>query len=351
MKNRLKVLLTCIGGELSYQFVKMLKASNRYDYFIVGVDTSIKPITSYICDKFINVPHGNDENYAQIILEICSKYKIDIVFPGSDEEVLALASHKDELITIGTILACNDLSIIEIISNKAKTYEKLSSFGIPTPRWHSTSALDEIEYYVHKIYNDLGSVVVKLPDGRGSRGIYVIRNDIKGSKSYFGTREIHLDMDHFLNDVLKLLDPLSNYIVMQRLEEPVFDLDILAWEGKVINAIPRKRLFSARPNDGHIIVDEKEMIEIGEKIVKNLNMSWLFDIDFMKMGDGTPCVLEINPRASGSVSVSILAGTPLFENMISLIKNEKILHNVNPINTIVHPYTALEKLEEKSRDK
>ena len=54
-------------------------------------------------------------------------------------------------------------------------------------------------------------------------------------------------------------------------------------------------------------------------------MSWLYDCDLMLDSKGQPCILEINPRQSGSVSVSVAAGIPLLDDLISLAKNERSL--------------------------
>ena len=38
MRKKKSILITCIGGGLSFQFIELLKSSSRFDYFVVGVD-------------------------------------------------------------------------------------------------------------------------------------------------------------------------------------------------------------------------------------------------------------------------------------------------------------------------
>ena len=57
--------------------------------------------------------------------------------------------------------------------------------------------------------------------------------------------------------------------------------------------------------------------------------------------EGMPCILEINPRPSGSVSVSVMAGIPLIEDIISLAKDETIPDVSVPFGARVVPYKAL----------
>ena len=88
--------------------------------------------------------------------------------------------------------------------------------------------------------------------------------------------------------------------------------------------IPRKRFNSAVPNDGHIIINDKNLINLGKKIISKFKLSWLYDCDIMYDQNKKPQILEINPRPSGSVVVSICAGVPLIKDLIFLTKGHKI---------------------------
>ena len=56
---------------------------------------------------------------------------------------------------------------------------------------------------------------------------------------------------------------------------------------------------------------------------------------------GEPVVLEINPRPSGSIAISVVAGINFIEAMISIVKNESIsLHKVEN-NKVIIPFTSL----------
>ena len=86
---------------------------------------------------------------------------------------------------------------------------------------------------------------------------------------------------------------------MSKLKEPVYDLDMLDWKGRTLRVIPRKQFNSAVPNDGHIIVKDHNLIELGKKIISKFKLSWLYDCDIMYDQNNIPQILEINPRPSG----------------------------------------------------
>ena len=112
-------------------------------------------------------------------------------------------------------------------------------------------------------------------------------------------------------------------VVMQRLCEPVHDIDMVSLNGKVIQTLPRRRVHSAAPNEGHVVTPDQKLIELAEIVIRNFKLSWLQDIDAMYDDNGTPYILEINPRPSGSFAVSIAAGVPLIDEIVSIAKKQK----------------------------
>ena len=68
-------------------------------------------------------------------------------------------------------------------------------------------------------------------------------------------------------------------------------------------------------------------MDIGTKIIKKFNLSWLYDCDCMTDKNGNIKIIEINPRMSGSLATSVLAGFPLIDNLLAII-NKKNLFDI-----------------------
>ena len=137
-------------------------------------------------------------------------------------------------------------------------------------------------------------------------------------------RELHIPFNKFS---IKLINPLKNLfplVVMEKLNKPTYDIDILAYKGKALRIVTRKRLNPTVPNDGHIILNSRKLRKIAKKIISSLSLSWLYDFDCMKDKNGNFKVIEINPRMSGSVSVPIEAGIPLLDDLISLVRSKRL---------------------------
>ena len=116
--KKINLLLTCVGGGLSFQLIELIKESKEYDYTITGVDTSETTVAKSILDYYEKVPHGTDPEYANILFDICKKYGVEIIFPGSDEEAISLSKNKEIFNSEGITVACSDIEIMNIISNK-----------------------------------------------------------------------------------------------------------------------------------------------------------------------------------------------------------------------------------------
>ena len=54
-----------------------------------------------------------------------------------------------------------------------------------------------------------------------------------------------------------------------------------------------------------------------------------------------PKIIEINPRMSGSAAVSVAAGIPLFDDLISIYKNKRIKRLKQFTKKIILPSTNL----------
>jgi carbamoylphosphate synthase large subunit len=336
------LLLTCVGGELSPQVIQLLKSSQRHNVKVVGVDANENPTGRYFADEFSVVPGGNDPAYPEAIAELVAKHNVDLVLPTSDEEAVALALNRQLIEGQSCQLACTSAEVLEIIANKALAYERFAEMGLPVPSWRRTDTLEEIPLAIDEIVELTGQAVVKPAGERGGRGVFVIRNDLKGAHPYDGGREIHMDADTFKADYLKSFAPYLPSMVMERLVDPVYDVDMLAWKGKAQRVLARRRVDSALPNAGHTFIDSPELVELGHQLIEKFNLSWLYDCDVMYNHKGKPGILEINPRPSGSVATTVVAGVPLLDDMISLAKGEPLPEIDPPFGKIVIPWTALE---------
>jgi len=105
--------------------------------------------------------------------------------------------------------------------------------------------------------------------------------------------------------------------------------------------IPRQRINPLFPNMGHKILGDKKLITLGRKLIRSFNLSWLYDCDVMFNDKKEPVIIEINPRQSGSISVSIAAGYEIFKNLLKLHSKGKIIQEKKIHSLTIVPYKSL----------
>lgn len=337
-----RVLLTCAGGGLVPQAIQQLRQHSRHGrVYVVAVDSDLQATGRHFADAFERVPHGRDPDYAARLAEVADRHSVDLVVPWSDEEALAAARGRSLIERNGRKLACADLGTLETLADKTATYKALERAALPVPGWRRAETLAELEEAVEQLLAKGLEIAVKPAVSRGGRDVSVIRSDLRGASQYSGGREVHMDADSFRSDHLARYADLMPVIVMERLYEPTFDLDMLARDGELLRSVVRRRINPTVPNDGHIIDKRPDLYDLAPRIVSAFRLTWLYDCDIMLDRAGHPRILEINPRPSGSTAVAVAAGVPLLDDMISLALGEVLPAVAMPYGRIVAPYTAL----------
>ena len=228
---------------------------------------------------------------------LIAAHRIDIVLPWSDEEALALAANRSRIDAAGATLACAPFATLQSVSDKFASYVLLAKAGIAMPAFVKVDTPAMLECEVDRFAKEFGEFAVKPVIARGNRGTVVVRKDVAGAQPYMGSREMHMDIETFRRDYLGSTS--TPAIVMERLFPPAYDIDVLAQDGRVLRAMPRRRVNPAgTPFTGSILTPTHSLFDLAEKITSALNLSWLYDYDIMTNAQGAPVPIEINPRPS-----------------------------------------------------
>jgi biotin carboxylase len=190
-----------------------------------------------------------------------------------------------------------------------------------------------IDEYLEK-YDKL---VLKSTNQRGSRSVYFIDR----KKNILDSFKKKISFKELISRQRKEYFPL---IIMEEFVKPVYDIDILTWKGKLLKIVQRKRIHSDFPNMGHEIVNIKSINQYCKNIVDKLEISWLYDCDIMFNKKNQPCLLEINPRQSGSLAISMMYGVNFIDDIIKLSHGENISKIKKTQNKIFVPYKTLKCL-------
>ena len=334
------VLLTCVGGEFGPFMVNAMK-NGAHKAQVIGIDHNSQAVGRPFCDVFLQAPMGKDPAYPAFISNLVIDQKIDLIIPTSDEEALVLSKMKGSL--PGTVVATVGPDLLSKLSSKTATYRLLQEHELPCPDWDEVSDWGKLLNTAESFLKKHGRIVVKPAISRGGRDVFHIQ--IGPCETTTRMKETYLSFSAFKSEMKAEFEKHYPIVVMEELNGPVHDLDMLAWEGRPLAVVPRKRLDSDNPNSGHLVLDSSAFIQMGKNIIERLQLSWLYDCDFMFDKKGQPKIIEINPRQSGSVSVSIAAGIPLLDHVISLAKKVPVSAQLKVKPQAIVPFKSLGKVD------
>ena len=332
-----RVLMTSVSGAFGAQNIDfMKKAIINEEVWVLGVDIVHSYVAENKADKFELVPAGDSDEYINIISKLIKLHNISIVLPCSDEEAINLSKNKNKIESAGALLATADFTQINIMSNKISTYRLFKKLGIAVPDFQVINNKVELYEYTASFYKERDSFVIKDAIARGNRGTILVDKNIDGIEDYMGSRELHVGWEYFNENVIKEIDNIFPKLITERLYEPAYDIDILAKYGKVIHAISRERINPAGvPYHGNIMRSNPKLLNLAKKVSEGLKLSWLYDIDVMSRKDGTPIVLEVNPRPSGSSVASMECGVPLYRDLLELFSSDSFQPYEHPKEGII----------------
>jgi len=126
------ILIAGIGGaSLGTEIFKSLKLAGKYNIF--GADISSYAYGLYQ-KGFAKTYVVNRDKYIQDLLKICKKEKIDAIIPGGEEPLFLLNQNRKIFQKNGIPLAMNSAKVIELCTDKIKTFKYLEKKGIPAPK-------------------------------------------------------------------------------------------------------------------------------------------------------------------------------------------------------------------------
>ncbi len=321
----IRLLITCIGGSTVPSLIKCLKNSGNFNYILVGVDSVSAGQSKDTLDSYYQVPNGSDAEYNDKLLEVALKERVDFILPGSDEEALSISKNINKFNDSGITAIVSNIDTLELISNKLETYKVLSKHGLRIPEYEVVNSIEEIKKSLGKYQYPQKTVISKPSNGRGGRGLYVFKGeDSPPSWLGSGMRESRVDKEGFTDELLKKA-VYKDGLVMPALTVPAYDVDVMAVEGNVKTVVVRERINpSGIPFQGNKVLNNKAIEDYCVEIARILNLDGLHDIDLMTNSEGEPCIVEVNPRPSGSLAASLTAGIPVIDIAILALLGEKV---------------------------
>ena len=316
------VLITACGNVYMPGTASSIKNNGERNVRLIGADMNHDDTILQMFDQYYQVPRGDDPSYADAILDICRKEHVDVVIPIMSVELVTLAQNAEKFAEAGVALSVSDLEPLKIANDKLALLKFMQENGIPTARFCEVNCVEDVD----KALETVGvPVVFKTTEGSGSRGMRII--DPSKSRFVILFHEKPTSAYVTLQDFKETLQEgdMPQMLAMEYLPGHEYTVDMLCDKGKVLYSLCRRGLNvqTSIILDG-IVEDKPEITNLCNQVAEKLKLTGNIGFDVKERADGTPVIMECNPRATAGVSEFAASGVNLLYLNIKRCLGEEI---------------------------
>ena len=285
-------ILFCSAGR-RVKIIKNFKTTLGEDVKVVVADNSNLAPTVYIADKNYIVPKIYDENYIDVIIDICKKEDINIVCTLIDPEIKILADNREKFEELGILLMVPSSKTAELCFDKYKMFNYLKENNIKTVTTYGT-----IEEFENNKDNIDFPVFVKPRTGSGSVGARKVTN---------------------METLKELFEEDNTLIIQELMTEKDLDADVYVdtISGEVISTFLKNKLETKIGGANKTVAFKDDKLNnFIKEIVSKFEFKGTINMDFFKK-NGEYYLSEINPRFGGGYIHPYAAGVDFIKYLVN----------------------------------
>lgn len=332
--KKIKIILTCVGSQVSPSIIELIREHPLYDVHIIGIDNKSKKdcISIKFLNQYYQVPLGNDKRYIPTIKEIVKKNSVKLIFPGSDEEVLSLSAHKEEFRkNYNCEICCASKNVVKVAVNKYKLMIELKENGIDVAEVYALNNLDDLHKYAKKLGYPKKKFIIKPQFGRGSAGFRVVTDNYDKYKSFYFRDIINISLEELEGLFSEKSGEISNYLLMEYLPGNKYSSDVLVENGNVISMVTRNnwKMPKVRPPTqlADIVFDE-DIREYVNRIIKCMGFDYFIQVETGRNHYGKPMLIETNTRLDAALPITMGVGINFYHELITYAIEGKFRDNL-----------------------
>lgn len=295
------VLVTAIGSFSAHTVIDTLKERGHKVY---GCDIYPREwvASSKDVDVFFQSPYATDEeNYLRFVMEKCETNSVSWVMPLTDVEVDVLNKNRGIFEERGIVICISDQEVIELVRNKYELSKFIEANGKVVDTI-STCRASEVKASEVKL-----PVICKPFNGRSSIGLKIIR-----------TKE---ELDAVLSG-----SDCEQFIIQPFIKGSVVTVDVVRDRADHCVAVARKELLRTLNGAGTSVrvFHDEGLEQKSEELARLLKITGCVNFEFILDEEGNYHFLECNPRFSGGVVFSCMAGYDCVTNHLRAFRGEEI---------------------------
>src|SRR3954470_660706 len=271
------VLVTGAGGPAGVAVVRRLVALGHR---VVGADADPAAAGGALAHVAVTVPRGDHPHFVDALVRAAAVHGVDALVGTVAEELPQLTAAADRLAAAGVATWLPDLAAVDLCCDKAAFARRMADSGVPHPA--TASGAEEVAGVP-------GPWVVKPRAGRGSRGVRLLDDPA---------------------EVAAALREDAGLIAQTRLTGREFTADALVdRDGAVRTVVPRWREETkAGISVKGRTLESAAVTDVVSGALAAVRLTGPANVQGFVGDDGGATVVEINPRFSGGLPLTLAAG-------------------------------------------
>ena len=276
-----RVLVTGAGGPAALAVMESLRRAGD-TVLAADMDPRAAGLWLVAPEERVLLPAGADPRFAAALQRACQELSADVLVPTVDSELLPVARERARFAALGTTVVLAGEDALRTCLDKALLAERMRGV-IPVPR---TVVLDAAFQPADPAWD--WPLVVKPRSGSGSRDVAVLAGP----------------------EDLATLPRDGSFLVQELLPGQEYSVDVVTdAAGAVLAAVPRRRI---KVDSGiavtAVTLHDPELEAMATRVVEALGVVGVANVQLRRRADGSPALLEVNPRFPGSMPLTVAAG-------------------------------------------
>jgi carbamoyl-phosphate synthase large subunit len=288
------------------------------DYWILATDFKDSLSAQQIANYFAMTPdlypftRGTVDEYVESIGTLAVMHDIDVIVPIRTMDVEALAGTG----VVSTVPAENRCTVA-MLNDKFLLLVHAKDRRGSVPEFGVMNNMMDAAILKYPL-------VVKPREGSGSRGMRIVEakypfvNDMLFKKP---SECIRINTET-LGEILEI----QPMLWMEYLPGVEYTVDCLAYKGKLIAMVPRRRdaMKGGISSRAEVVKDENYdiMFKTCKEIIRYSKLSYALGFQFKCDTEGVPKLIECNPRLQGSTCLTVAAGLNIAKLSVELALGE-----------------------------
>jgi len=271
----LNILILSVGTR--NKIVQYFKNELGSEGKVIATDSSALAPALYDADKHYIVPRITEDNYLDIILNICRENDVHGVLSLIDPELSLLAKYKQNFLDIGVTPIISNYETVELCFDKYVMYEFLIKNNIQTVK----SYIDK-----EKFYQDIDKGIINYP---------VFVKPVRGSAS------LNINKVYNKEEIDLLFEQHDNLIIQEFMDGKEYGADcyIDMLSGEPVAIFTKEKIkMRAGETDKAVSVKDDQLFDLIKDVISKIGFKGIIDIDIFEVNNEY-YISEVNPRFGG----------------------------------------------------